>query len=122
VLDTSASFGIDAPLAISGATSAAPTAGTSVCSIAAPPAGKYRISAVTRQTGTPDVVAFSKNMSLRLGTTVIQQLSSTPDTGNWFAVDITVDGASTINIVVGAANAGVGAVYRGAIVATRMAT
>lgn len=121
MLDTAAAYGLDAPLAISGATSAAPTAGTSVCSIAAPPVGRYRISVVTRQSGTPDRVNSEKNMNLRAGTTVLNQLSSTDVQGNWLTVEASLDGSTTVNVVTGSVNAGAGAVYRAAIVAVRIA-
>jgi Tfp pilus assembly ATPase PilU len=111
--------GLVNPLAASAATSAAPTAGTAVTSIAAPPAGKYRVCTFTRQTGTPD--ALGRNMVLRMGTTVIVTLDSYATPGSVDEIEVQCDGSGTINIVTGATNAGAGAVYNGCLIAVRLA-
>ena len=120
MLDSAAAHGLAVPLAITGATAAAPTAGTSVVSLAAPPAGRYRISVITRQTGTPDVVNGERNMNLRTGTTVIHQARSTATPGNIVTLEANLDGATTVNVVTGSVNAGAGAIYNACIVATRI--
>lgn len=111
--------GLANPLAASAATSAAPTAGTAVTSIAAPPAGKYRVVAVTRQSGTPD--ALNRNMLLRMGTTVIVTLDSYASPGSVDEIEVQCDGSGTLNIITGATNAGAGAVYNGCLVAVKLA-
>jgi hypothetical protein len=111
--------GLVNPLAASAATSAAPTAGTAVTSIAAPPAGKYRVCTFTRQTGTPD--ALGRNMVLRMGTTVIVTLDSYATPGSVDEIEVLCDASGTLNIITGAANGGAGAVYIGCLIAVRLA-
>jgi precorrin-6x reductase len=113
-------YGTQCPGAASGTTAAAPTAGTAVATIASGQlgVGTYDIAVVSRTEGTPD--PLDQNMELRVGATVIQnKLASTSQPGRIMAVtDVQVPAATAISVNV-TANAGTGAVYRAAIIASR---
>ena len=110
--------GVADSLAASGVTAAAPASGTSVASIAAPPAGVYKISVRSFESGTPD--SNFMNMNLRKGTTFISAIPSRSGGDTVEVARVTLDGSSTVNVVTGASAGGAGAVYGAAIIATRV--
>lgn len=108
-------------------TAAAPTAGTAVATLAAPPAGNYKIQIWAAVTGTATTAAAdSNNMNVKAGaTTVIPLLSYNCSTaGNLtnpgpFEFYRTLDGATNLSVnVIG--NATTGTVYSANILATQV--
>ena len=71
-----AQYGAADTLLAAGATAAAPAAGTVVCSIAAPGAGRYKVRATGYQRGTIDVAHYA-NLQVRHGATVVGPILST---------------------------------------------
>jgi hypothetical protein len=102
-----------APLATSGATGAAPTAGTAICTLTTPPAGLYKLAAFVR--------VLERNAELRAGATVI---SGSIDTRNGYTAErvkntVALDGSTSLTLNV-TSNASSGTVYNGAIFAVRI--
>jgi hypothetical protein len=103
-----------------GATAAAPAAGAVVASIPAAqlPAGAYAVQVTTYET-TPDANAV--NMTLKKGAAAIGALTSTGAVTTVTRERVTLDGASALQVVVGAAAGGAGAIYIASIAATQIA-
>lgn len=111
--------GIADTLGAQGSTAAAPAIATTIVTLAAPPAGTYEVEFTTGQSGTPDANAL--NINLRKTAVFILSLPSTAQAVTSRVARMTLDGSTTINLAVGAAAGGAGAVYYGAIRATRVA-
>lgn len=114
-----------APVATSGATAAAPTAGTAICTIASGslPAGLYKLAVFVRVSGSQEsgVGILERNAELRAGSTVI---SGSIDTRNGYTAErvkntVALDGSTALSLNV-TSNASTGAVYNGAIFAVRI--
>lgn len=104
-----------------GSTSAAPAAGAVIISLPAAilPAGRYKVSAIVFQTGTPD--ANVVNGAIKEAGTTLLNIPSTSAASAWSVVDVvTLDGATNLNLTVGPSAGGAGAVYNGVIAATRI--
>lgn len=112
-----------APLATSGATAAAPTAGTAVCTLTTPPAGLYKVAVFVRASGSQEsgVGILERNAELRAGATVI---SGSIDTRNGYTAErvkntVALDGGTSLTLNV-TSNASTGVVINGAIFAVRV--
>lgn len=112
-----------APLASSGVTGAAPTAGTAICTIAAPPAGVYKVAAYVRVSGSQEtgVGILERNAELRAGAGVI---SGSIDTRNGYTAErikntVQLDGSTALSLNV-TSNASTGTLYNGALIAVRI--
>lgn len=114
-------FGIDAPLAASGAQTA-PTAGTAIATISAPPAGTYDVGIVTRldKSGPNEVTGLDFNMEFRMGALVrLNRLKSQAAPGAAYVItDCQLDGSTALTVNA-TANATASTSYRAAINAVR---
>lgn len=110
--------GVADTLAVAGSSAAAPAAASSVVSIAAPPAGIYDVEVTTYESAAPD--ANVTNMRLRKGVTLVADLHSSNVPITQRVRRVSLDGTQTLNVGVGAAAGGAGAIYTASIRATRV--
>lgn len=104
-----------------GAAAAAPTAGVAVATIAAPPAGIYRLSVIVQNTGTAETTAAGlTNMGLYAGATLKAALPTTGSPVRQEFERVTLDGATAVTVKATAA-AAAGSMYVASIIATRLA-
>lgn len=108
------SYIVQPSLAAAGA-SAAPTAGSAVATIAAPPAGVYSVAVTVSLTGTGLAVGDMANLELFNATNVVTKLVPGTQT-----LTVRLDGSSALTVAPGA-NATASTVYAASIVATLVA-
>lgn len=111
--------GIADTLAASGATTAAPAAGTTIATLAAPPAGVYAVIVTTNESGTVDT--NGKNAQLKKGSSVVVDLFTAATPSRVDLTSVTLDGSTALVVVTGAAIGGAGSIYNATIAATRVA-
>lgn len=110
-------YGLEPPIAVSGIESE-PEAGDPIATTGTLPAGVYLVAVWVRQTGVAD--SHYRNLVLKVGSTTIEELSSTSQQGQVYERQLTVNGSQAIAIVLGASDAGTDAEYTASILTTRL--